>query len=263
MSPKESELTVYSRRFESQVAIVTGGSSGIGLATVTRLLGEGAQVAVFDLTPLPATLDGQKNVHYFAVNVTQRASIDEAVAQVVSMWSSINIVINCAGVGAIGKVGGNDEADWTRVWNINVLGIALVIRATIPYLKLAAPAVVVNLGSAVAHTGFPDRVLYTATKGAVVAMTRAMAADYLTDGVRFNAVSPGTTDTPWLNDLFDASDDPEEERRKLNARQPHGRLVHPDEVADAILYLANPLAGSTNGVYLSVDGGIEALVQSR
>ena len=254
---------MYSQRFAGQVAIVTGGSSGIGFATVTRLLEEGAQVAVFDLTPMPEPLDGQKNVRYFAVDVTQKPSINEAVAQVVSMWSSINIVINCAGVGAIGKIGDNNEAEWTRVWNINVLGIALVIGATISHLKLAAPAVVVNLGSAVAHTGFPDRALYTATKGAVVAMTRAMAADYLTDGVRFNAVSPGTTDTPWLKALFDASDEPEEERRKLNARQPHGRLVRPDEVADAIVYLANPLAGSTNGVSLSVDGGIETLFQSR
>ena len=254
---------MHSDRFEGQVAIVTGGSSGIGLATVTQLLGEGALVAVFDLTPLPATLDGQENVHYFAVDVTKKASVEEAVAQLVDMWRSINIVINCAGVGAIGKVGDNNEAEWTRVWNINVLGIALVIGSTISHLKLATPASVVNLGSAVAHTGFPDRVLYTATKGAVVSMTRAMAADYLGDDVRFNAVSPGTTDTPWLKDLFDASDNAEEERRKLNARQPHGRLVRADEVANAILYLASPLAGSTNGVSMSVDGGIETLFQNK
>jgi len=254
---------MHSDRFEGQVAIVTGGSSGIGLATVTQLLGEGALVAVFDLTPLPATLDSQENVHYFAVDVTKKASVEEAVAQLVDMWRSINIVINCAGVGAIGKVGDNNEAEWTRVWNINVLGIALVIGSTISHLKLATPASVVNLGSAVAHTGFPDRVLYTATKGAVVSMTRAMASDYLGDDVRFNAVSPGTTDTPWLKGLFDASDNAEEERRKLNARQPHGRLVRADEVADAILYLASPLAGSTNGVSMSVDGGIETLFQNK
>jgi len=254
---------MYSGRFEGQVAIVTGGSSGIGFATVTRLLAEGARVAVFDLTPLTSTSSGNGNVHYFAVDVTQKASIEKAVAQLVEMWGSINIVINCAGVGATGEVGANKEAEWTRVWNINVLGIALVIGATISHLKVATPAVVVNLGSAVAHTGFPDRVLYTATKGAVIAMTRAMASDYLGDGVRFNAVSPGTTDTPWLKGLFEASDNPEEERRKLNARQPHGRLVRAEEVADAILYLANPLAGSTNGVSLSVDGGIETLFQNK
>jgi NAD(P)-dependent dehydrogenase (short-subunit alcohol dehydrogenase family) len=250
-------------RFQGQVAIVTGGSSGIGFATMTRLLEEGARVAVFDLTPLPSIVAKNNSVRFFEVDVTQKLSVGEAVAQVVSEWNTINVVVNCAGVAAIGTVVDNDEAEWSRVWDINVLGTARVIGATIHHLKLASPASVVNLGSAVAHTGFPNRVLYTATKGAVVAMTRAMASDYLADGVRFNSVCPGTTDTPWLTGLFDASDDPEEERRKLNARQPHGRLVSPDEIADAILYLANPLAGSTNGVSLSVDGGIESLFQSK
>jgi len=250
-------------RFQGKVAIVTGGSSGIGFATVRRLLEEGARVAVFDLKPPPMVFGDKKNVRFFDVDVAQKLSVDVAVAQLVDEWSTINVVVNCAGVAAIGKVVDNEEAEWARVWDINVLGTTRVIRATIEHLKVASPASVVNLGSAVALTGFPDRVLYTATKGAVVAMTRAMAADYLGDGVRFNAVCPGTTDTPWLKGLFDASDNPEEQRRKLNARQPHGRLVSPEEVADAILYLANPFAGSTNGVSLSIDGGIETLFQNK
>jgi len=120
----------------------------------------------------------------------------------------------------------------------------------------------VNVGSAVALTGFPNRSLYSASKGALVALTRALAADHLADGVRFNAVCPGTTETPWIQRLLDAAPDSVQERARLESRQPHGRLITAEEVADAIAYLASPRSQSTNGVSLSVDAGIEALYVS-
>ncbi|HEY1105323.1 MAG TPA: SDR family oxidoreductase, partial [Agromyces sp.] len=110
-----------------------------------------------------------------------------------------------------------------------------------------------------ATAGLPQRALYSATKGGVLALTRAMAADHLREGVRVNCVNPGTADTPWVRRLLDAADDPAAERAALEARQPHGRLVAADEVAAAVAYLASPASGSTTGVELAVDGGMQEL----
>ncbi len=116
-----------------------------------------------------------------------------------------------------------------------------------------------NTGSIAATAGLPQRALYSATKGAVLALTRAMAADHLREGIRVNCVNPGTADTPWIGRLLDTAKDPAAERAALNARQPHGRLVDPEEVAHAVAYLASPRSGSTTGVGLSVDGGMQDL----
>ena len=117
----------------------------------------------------------------------------------------------------------------------------------------------VNTASIAATAGLPERVLYSATKGAVLSMTRAMAADHLREGIRVNAVNPGTADTPWIGRLLDSAADPAAERAALNARQPHGRLVSADEIARAVLYLASPLSGSTTGTSIAVDGGMHEL----
>lgn len=116
-----------------------------------------------------------------------------------------------------------------------------------------------NTSSIAATTGLPQRALYSATKGAVSALTRAMAADHVAEGIRVNAVNPGTADTPWVVGLLSKSEDPAATRAALEARQPHGRLVSPEEVADAVAYLASPRSGSTTGLELHVDGGMHSL----
>lgn len=242
--------------FDGNVAIVTGGASGIGSATVRRLLERGARVAVFDRDRLATNADGFVSE---AVDVRDQQALTDATARVVERWGRLDILVNSAGIGAAGTILDNDEDEWRRVFDINMMGTVRAIRAALPHLIAAQPSSVVNVASAVALTGFAKRALYTASKGSIVALTRAMAADHIADGVRFNAVCPGTTETPWIQRLMDAAGDAEGERVRLEARQPHGRLVSADEVADAILYLANPGAQSTNGVVLSVDAGIQAL----
>ena len=241
--------------FAGLVAIVTGGASGIGAAIARRLHVGGAQVAVLDLAP-----EGADPAHAaFAADVSDRASVDAAVTAVAERFGRIDIVINNAGIGSIGNIAANGDDEWARVLSINVTGIARVTAAALPWLRRSPAAAVVNTSSIAATAGLPERALYTASKGAVLSLTRAMAADHLREGIRVNAVNPGTADTPWIGRLLSQAADPEAERAALNARQPHGRLVSADEVAGAVAYLASPRAGSTTGVALAVDGGMQEL----
>ncbi|TFC74023.1 SDR family oxidoreductase [Cryobacterium sp. TMS1-20-1] len=241
--------------FENLVAVVTGGASGIGAAIADRLHAGGARVAVLDLNPQGAAAE------HFAVrtDIADSASVDDAIAAVGAEFGRIDIVINNAGIGAQGTIADNDDEEWARVLNINVVGIARVTRAALPWLLRSPSAAIVNTSSIAATAGLPQRALYSASKGAVLALTRAMAADHLSDGIRVNCVSPGTADTPWIGRLLEKAADPEAERAALNARQPHGRLVDAIEVADAVAYLASPRSGSTVGISLAVDGGMQQL----
>lgn len=143
--------------------------------------------------------------------------------------------------------------------DVNVLGLVRVTRACLPHLRGSAHAAIVNTCSIAATAGLPQRALYSASKGAVQSLTLAMAADHVREGIRVNCVNPGTADTPWVGRLLAAAADPDEERAALNARQPLGRLVSADEVAHAICALASPLAASTTGTAIAVDGGMHGL----
>lgn len=241
--------------FEGLTAIVTGGASGIGLATALAFADRGARVAVLDLKPenLDARLAG------FVADVSDRASVDAAVAAVVERFGGIDIVVNNAGVSAIGTVEEVPDEDWARVLNINVTGMARVTAAALPHLRRSQHAAIVNLCSIGALNGLPRRALYNASKGAVLALTYAMATDHVAEGIRVNAVSPGTVFTPFVANYLTTFDDPVAERAALDARQATGRMVAPEEVAGAILYLASPASGSTTGTALEVDGGVTHL----
>jgi 2-keto-3-deoxy-L-fuconate dehydrogenase len=242
--------------FDGMAALVTGGSSGIGLATVRALRHQGVRVASLDLKPGPVDEDG---VVALAADVSETASVHAAVEEAMERLGRLDVLVNNAGTGAQGTVEDNPEDEWRRVLEVNVLGIVRVSRACLPHLRRSPAAAIVNTCSVAATTGLPNRALYGATKGAVLALTLAMAADHLREGVRVNCVNPGTADTPWVRRLLSAAPDPEAELAALQARQPHGRLVSAEEVAAAIVYLASPLAGSTAGVVLAVDGGMASL----
>ena len=246
--------------FAGLSALVTGGASGIGLATA-RLLGRrGARVAVLDRDPA----DGRHGLVSVVADVTDDDAVRRAVGEAVAaLGNRLDILVNNAGIGAAGTVADNSDEEWHRVLDINVVGMARVSRAALEHLRRAAAdrgqAAIVNTCSVAGIAGLPQRALYSASKGAVYALTLAMAADHVREGIRVNCVTPGTADTPWIGRLLDAAPDPAAERAALNARQPIGRLVSADEVAAAIAYLASPLAGATTGTALSVDGGMSGL----
>jgi 2-keto-3-deoxy-L-fuconate dehydrogenase len=233
---------------------VTGGASGIGLATARRLAELGASVAVLDVAE-----EAPEGLHLVRADVTEDRAVRAAVTEAVEALGGLDVLVNNAGIGAQGGVADNDDEEWHRVFDVNVVGMIRVARAALPALRESAHAAVVNTSSIAATAGLPDRVLYSATKGAVLSMTLAMAADLLPEGIRVNAVNPGTADTPWIGRLLERTDDPAAERAALNARQPHGRLVSAEEVAGAIAYLASPLSGSTTGTWVAVDGGMSGL----
>lgn len=241
--------------FDGLRVIVTGGASGIGAATATHLLRRGAKVAVLDLAtdgvPAPALA--------IRCDLVDDASVRAAVERAAADLGGIDVVVNNAGIGAQGTVEDNDDTEWHRVFDVNVVGAVRVSRAALPYLRRSPAAAIVNTSSIAATAGLPARALYAATKGAVRALTMSMAADHLREGIRVNCVNPGTADTPWVSRLLSQAEDPAAERAALEARQPHGRLVDPEEIAAAIAYLASPLAGSTTGTELAVDGGMQAL----
>lgn len=241
--------------FDGLVAVVTGGASGLGAATAMKLHEAGASVAVLDLNPDQAA----EGLFAVKTDVADDASVRAAIEAVAAHFGRLDILVNNAGIGAQGTIADNDDDEWLRVLNINLLGVVRTSRAALPHLRKSPAAAIVNTGSIAATAGLPERALYSATKGAVHALTRAMAADHLREGIRVNCVAPGTADTPWIGRLLANAADPDAERAALNARQPHGRLVSPDEVAGAIVYLASPASGSTTGVALAVDGGMQDL----
>ncbi|MEV5559195.1 SDR family oxidoreductase [Nonomuraea wenchangensis] len=234
-------------------AVVTGGGSGIGLATATLLAERGMTVACLDLVPPGEPFVGIK------ADVTDDVSVRAAVAEAAERLGGIDVLVNNAGIGAQGTVEDNPDAEWQRVFDVNVFGMVRVARAALPYLRRSEHASIVNTCSIAATAGLPQRALYSATKGAVLSLTLAMAADHIREGIRVNCVNPGTADTPWVGRLLDAAPDPEAERAALNARQPMGRLVTAEEVAAAIAYLAGPEAGATTGTSIAVDGGMQGL----
>jgi NAD(P)-dependent dehydrogenase (short-subunit alcohol dehydrogenase family) len=235
-------------------ALVTGGASGIGLAIARAFTSAGATVVVLDREG-----SGPDGFAYVRADITDDASVRAAVDAAVAQLGGLDVLVNNAGIGAQGPVESSTDAEWHAVLDVNVVGTARVSRAAWPHLRASSAAAIVNTSSIVATAGLPQRAVYSASKGAVSALTRAMAADGMGDGIRVNAVNPGTADTPWVQRLLASADDPAAERAALEARQPHGRLVTAEEVAAAVVYLASPASGSTTGTELAVDGGMAGL----
>lgn len=237
------------------VVVVTGGGSGIGLATVERLRDEGALVWCIDA----AEGDASPGTRRITCDVRDNAAVTAAVTRVGEEDGRIDLLVNNAGISAVGTVAEFDEEQWRTVLDVNVIGMARMSAAALPWLRRSSHPAIVNVCSIAALNGLPERALYSASKGAVYALTLAMATDHVAEGIRVNAVSPGTVQTPFVDRMLAGFADPVAERRALEDRQATRRLVQPDEVARAIAYLADPAGPSTTGVVLDVDGGVTRL----
>ena len=243
------------QEFEGLIAIVTGAGSGIGLEVTKELSAKGAKVFGFDIN--------QGQMHPYATFIECDIGDSQSVANAFDEFrrssNSLDILVNNAGIGSLTTVENESDEVWQKVLNVNVIGTARVSRLAIPLLRQSKNAAIVNTASVAAIDGIPNRAAYSASKGAVLTLTLAMATDHLADGIRVNAVNPGTTDTPWVKRLLDQASDAKVAKTALEARQPMGRLVSPTEIANAIVFLASPKQAAVTGTSLNVDGGLHSL----
>jgi NAD(P)-dependent dehydrogenase (short-subunit alcohol dehydrogenase family) len=249
------------RRLEGLRAIVTGAGAGIGRAIAIRLSAEGARVVVADVDEEAANrvageLGGESLVH--RANVTDAGEVEALVGRAVSEWGGLDAMVNNAGVGVAATTLDTSEKDYDRVMDVCVRGTFLGMKYAIPAVRDAGGGSVTNMSSSAALIGLKDRAVYCAAKGAILSMTRAAAIDHIEEGVRVNCIAPGTVDTPWVARITAGYDDPEEARAQMKARQPHGRLVTPEEIAAMAAYLASEEASSVVGACMIVDGGVTA-----
>ena len=234
--------------------VVTGAASGIGRATAEAFVAEGAGVVGLDLV-----VPDQAPAPVLRADVRDARAVEAAVGEAAQRLRGIDVLVNNAGVGAAGSIEDNDDEEWHRVFDVNVVGMVRAARAALPHLRRSDRGAIVNVSSVAGVAGLPRRACYSATKGAVYALTLASAADLVADGIRVNCVCPGTIDTPWVDRLLAAAVDSSAERAALEARQPMRRLGRAEEVAAAIVFLARPSSSFVTGTALSVDGGISGL----
>ena len=242
------------RRFLSRRAIVTGGGSGIGAELVMTLLDEGARVVVIDRDPAGAPEGSIR----FKADLSHAVEVERAFTEAIAALDGVDVLFNNAGIPSTTSVIDCGSDEWDTVLAVNVRAVGLGIRAVLPGMLEQGHGVIVSTASAAALVGLPDRAAYSASKAAVIALSRQVAVQYADRGIRSNTVCPGTVDSPWVARLLAHADDPEASHRDLVARQPLGRLATPREVADAMLYLASDQASFITGTDLVIDGGILA-----
>lgn len=250
-----------SQRLKDKVCLITGGGSGIGRATCELFAREGAKVVVADkllsAARVVAALIGEAAIA-IEVDVAQSASVRSMIDATIRDLGRLDVLINNAGYGIPGSVVETSEDDWDKLMAVNVNGVFFGCKYAIPVMKQQGGGVIVNTASIVANVGIRNRAAYCASKGAVAALTRAMALDHVNDNIRVNCVAPGTVDSPYFEDIIRKSERPQELRRELEARQAMNRLGQPKEIANAFLFLASDESSFSTGSMLIVDGGMTA-----
>jgi NAD(P)-dependent dehydrogenase (short-subunit alcohol dehydrogenase family) len=248
-------------RLGGKRAIVTGAGAGIGEATAIRLSSEGALVALADLDGQAAERVAGKiagKTLARRMDVTRADEVEALVQGVVEEWGGLDVMVNNAGIGVAGTTPETSEEDWERLMAVNLKGTFLGMKYAIPAMRDSGGGSIVNISSVAALVGIADRAAYSATKGGILALTRAAAIDHVSEGIRVNCIAPGTVDTPWIGRITAGYDDPEEAREKMEARQPHGRFVTSEEIAAMAAYLASDESASCIGACMIVDGGVTA-----
>ena len=252
-------------RLDGKVTIITGAASGIGLATAELFMREGAHVVIADrdqaaAEKAAATLKakGKGRCVAMACNVAKTPDVEALFAAVIKEFGRIDVLVNNAGYGIAGTVSETSDEDWDALMNVNVRGVFLCCKHAIKAMKKSGGGVIVNVASVVAAVGIRNRAAYVASKGAVAALTRSIALDYVGDHIRCNAIAPGTIETPYYTEILARAEDPVAIKKGLEARQPMGRLGTPDEIASGILFLSCDESRFATGSILTLDGGMTA-----
>lgn len=253
-------------RLDGKVALVTGGGSGIGAAICRAYAQQGACVLVAEINANNGESVAQEigdGGAFHRTDVTDLQSVKDAVNKAVERFGRLDIFVNCAGIGLVGSVQETESADWNRLMAVNVTGVFHGSRAALDQMLAQNPpgGVLVNIASVAGQIGVPRRFAYCATKGAVIAMTKQLAVDYVKQGIRCNAICPGTVFSPFVEGYVERfhKDTREQTIQELHARQPIGRMGRPDEIADLAVYLASDEAGFMTGSEVVIDGGWTAI----
>jgi NAD(P)-dependent dehydrogenase (short-subunit alcohol dehydrogenase family) len=248
-------------RLANKIALVTGAASGIGRATATLFAAQGARVVIADrdgagAARLAAEL-GNAAI-WVAGDVSKPEDASAMVRAAEKKFGGLNILVNNAGFGRLGTVETTEIEDWHAVMNVNVNGVFLCSRFAVPVLRANGGGSIINLASTISVVGIPNRAAYVAAKGAVAALTRAMAIDHAKDGIRVNSIAPGVIDSAYYDQMLKQVPDPEAFVQGLKARSPLNRMGSPEDIASAILYLASDESAFATGSMLTVDGGYTA-----
>ena len=252
------------RKLDGRVAVITGAGSGIGQATALLFARQGAQVCSASRTLAHAEATAHAIIQAggqaiaVQVDVSDRSDVQALAQKVVAVFGRVDILCNNAAIGHTGSILECTEDEWDAVMAVNVKGVYLCSYYFLPHMLAQGEGNIINIASVVGLVGLPKRAVYSASKGAVIALTRQMAIEYVRDNIRVNCICPGTVDSPWVDRLLAEEADPKAARQRLTDRQPLGRLGTPEEIAHAALYLASPESAFATGTILVIDGGVTA-----
>lgn len=252
-------------KLQHKVAVITGAASGIGAATAQLFAAEGASVVVADKDLVAAQTLVQNLVMTVGasalavqVDVADSISVQQMLQRTQDHFGRVDVLVNNAGFGLASTVENTSEDDWTRLMRVNVDGVFYGCKYVIPMMRQQGGGVIVNTASVAGLVGLRERAAYCASKGAVIALTRAMALDHAAENIRVNCVAPGTVQSPYFTDMLAKAEDPQALLQQLSARQPVMRLGQPEEIAKAILFLASADSSFSVGSVLVTDGGLSA-----
>lgn len=260
-----SEEEEEEMRLNNKVAIITGAGSGIGAATAVMFGKEGARVVVADIeqkkgmgmVDLIRSENGE--AIFINVDVSRADGIEKMVKSTIETYGKLDILVNNVGIYLQANVVDTSEKDWDRIMDVNLRGVFLCCKHSIPeMIKGGKGGVIVNVSSEAGIVGIKNQVAYNVSKSGIIALTKSMAVDFAAQNVRVNCVCPGTTETALVKEALSKASDPEKARRELEKVRPANRLGRPEEIASGILYLASDESSYATGTILSIDGGYTA-----
>ncbi len=249
-------------RMKDKVAVVTGAASGIGSATIRRFAAEGATIVAADIADASDSVRELTRMgvaaRFVHADVTKASQIESLVNETVTSFGRLDVLVNNAGIELPKKITDTSEAEWDRLLDVNLKGVFLCAKASIPVMQRQGGGVIINVASELGLVGGSEIAAYSASKGGVVQLTKALAIDHASDNIRVNCVCPGPVETPLLQAIIDGSSNPDQERRSIIEKTLLKRVGQPDEIANVIAFLASSESSYMTGSIVVVDGGCTA-----